>query len=104
MIILPAVSTHDAIAAFSRGVPKAIAADAQEVVVDASGLVEFDSSALALLLECRRQALQAGKTFAVRSMPERMRQLAGVYGIAELIPASSDPRPALPAHRHSPSA
>ena len=60
------------------------------VVVDASGLTGFDSSALAVLLECRRQALASGKGFSVRGLPARLRQLAGLYGVAELIPAPAE--------------
>ncbi len=89
MITLPAIATHDAVAAFSRSVARAIAAESQGVEIDAGALTEFDSSALALLLECRRQTLEAGKTFAIRGLPERMGQLAGVYGISGLLPAVS---------------
>ena len=46
------------------------------------------SSALAVLLECRREALAAGKDFSVAGLPPRLRQLAGLYGVAELIPAA----------------
>jgi hypothetical protein len=53
-----------------------------------SALKEFDSSALAVLLECRREALAAGKDFSVTGLPPRLRQLAGLYGVAELIPAT----------------
>jgi phospholipid transport system transporter-binding protein len=59
------------------------------VVVDASALTEFDSSALAVLLECRREALAAGKGFTVTGLPVRLRQLAGLYGVAELVPATA---------------
>ena len=65
-----------------------------EVVADASALQQFDSSALAILLECRRQALAEGKTFAVLGAPQRLLQLAGVYGVAELIPAAGPVSPA----------
>jgi len=51
-------------------------------------LSRFDSSALAVLLACRRQAQGLGRAFYVRDMPPRLRQLAGLYGIAELIPDS----------------
>jgi phospholipid transport system transporter-binding protein len=87
MIVLPAKATHDAMATFSRTLLQAVAAEPQGVVVDARGLEEFDSSTLALLLECRREALAAGKTFEVLGLPQRMSQLVSVYGIAELIPA-----------------
>ena len=56
------------------------------VVADASALRIFDSSALAILLACRREALAAGKTFSVQTLPPRLRQLATLYGVAELIP------------------
>jgi phospholipid transport system transporter-binding protein len=56
------------------------------VVVDASALGRFDSAALAVLLECRREALHLGKMVAIRAMPKRLRDLATLYGIAELLP------------------
>ena len=58
------------------------------VVVDASGLVQFDSSTLAVLVACRRQVLAAGKTFAVQGLPEKLAQLAGLYGVTQLIGAA----------------
>jgi phospholipid transport system transporter-binding protein len=58
------------------------------VVADASALMHFDSSALAVLLECRRGALAIGKSFAVAHMPARLRELATVYGVASLLPAT----------------
>ena len=57
------------------------------VVVDASALSRFDSAALAVLLEFRRQAFALGKSLAVRAMPQRLRDLAALYGIAELLPS-----------------
>jgi len=58
------------------------------VVADAGALHRFDSSALAVLLECRREALALGKAFAVARMPPRLRELAAVYGVGELLPAA----------------
>ena len=58
------------------------------VVVDASALDRFDSSALAVLLEFRRESLSLGKRLAIRAMPERLRDLAALYGIGELLPAA----------------
>lgn len=58
------------------------------VVVDATALGRFDSAALAVLLECRREGLHLGKMVAVRAMPQRLRDLATLYGIAELLPAA----------------
>lgn len=82
---LPAVLTHELAALLEREIKSQVLAQPAEVVVDAAALQEFDSSALALLLACRRGALAAGKTFSVRSLPARLEQLAGLYGIAGLI-------------------
>ncbi len=88
-LTLPAVLTHAEAAAFAGGLKPQLLAQAAEVVVDAAALRQFDSSALALLLECRRQAQAAGKAFSVQSAPQRLRELALLYGVAELIPAAS---------------
>ena len=47
--------------------------------VDAAALRVFDSSCLALLLELRRRAGAAG--LEVIGVPDRLRALAGAYGI-----------------------
>lgn len=86
MLTLPAVLTHAASAAFARGLPQAVRSQPAEVVADASALQQFDSSALAVLLECRRQAMAAGKAFAVHGAPARLRELAILYGVQSLIP------------------
>lgn len=60
-----------------------------EMVVDATGLSRFDSSALAVLLEFRRESLALGKRFSIRGLPERLGDLANLYGIIELLPTAS---------------
>lgn len=89
MLTLPANLTHNVAAAFSSGLPAMVASQPAGVVADGGALQQFDSSALAVLLVCRREALAAGKSFAVRALPARLRQLAGLYGVAELLPAST---------------
>lgn len=59
---------------------------APNVVVDASSLRRFDSSALAVLLEFRRHCGVLGKQFSIRGLPNRLRDLAVLYGIADLLP------------------
>jgi len=59
------------------------------VAVDASALQRFDSTALAVLLALRRAALQAGKTLALQGVPQRLQDLATLYGIAELLPSQA---------------
>jgi len=88
VLTLPPILTHAEAAGFSLGLKQAVQSQSAGVVADASALKEFDSSALAVLLECRREALAAGKNFAVAGLPPRLRQLAGLYGVAELIPAA----------------
>lgn len=89
MLTLPPVLTHAVASGFARGLKQAVLAEPAEVVADASALQQFDSSALAVLLECRRQALAAGKAFSVRGAPARLHELASVYGVAELIPSTA---------------
>ncbi len=88
MLTLPAVLTHAVAAEFTRELQPLVAVQPAQVVADASALEEFDSSALAVLLACRRAALAAGKSFSVLGLPVRLRQLAGLYGVADLLPAS----------------
>lgn len=91
MLKLPAVLTHDQANACVNNLQLALQAwpdDGQPVVADAGGLTRFDSSALAVLLACRRQAQAMGRGFYVQDMPPRLRQLAGLYGIASLIPSA----------------
>lgn len=60
-----------------------------DVVVDAGALVRFDSSALAVLIECRRLAQAWGKRFSTRALPPKLGELARVYGIDELLSAEA---------------
>ncbi len=60
------------------------AQSAAEVVVDASALSRFDSAALAVLLEFRRRCLGAGKHFSIQGLPQRLGDLASLYGVLDL--------------------
>lgn len=90
MLILPAEITHGQAAACCRMLAQGMrSAPGRAVVADVGALASFDSSALAVLLECRREALALGKTFAVTRLPERLRELATLYGVSELLPAAA---------------
>lgn len=89
MITLPSGLTHAQAAEFARGLKSQVAAQPADVVADASALLEFDSSALAVLLACRREAMAVGKGFSVQDLPARLHQLAGLYGVAELVAATA---------------
>jgi phospholipid transport system transporter-binding protein len=92
---LPATLDHAGAAEFVKKLTAAIessrskadSATVVELVVDASALRAFDSSALAVLLECRRRAIAAGHAFSVSGASARLTQLATLYGVAELFPA-----------------
>jgi phospholipid transport system transporter-binding protein len=57
----------------------------QDVVIDASSLSQFDTSALAVLLECQRLAQAWGKGFSVRQAPPKLSALAKLYGVEGLL-------------------
>jgi phospholipid transport system transporter-binding protein len=89
VLLLPARLTHDQAVPAVEALGAMLARETgAAVVADASALQEFDSSALAVLLACRRQVLAAGKVFSVRALPDRLRQLAGLYGVQDLLPAA----------------
>ena len=56
-----------------------------EAVLDASALTQFDSSALAVVLACRRAVLTKGAQLRVTGLPERAQALAKVYGLSALL-------------------
>ena len=90
MLRLPPSLLHDTATATLAEMLQALSAEPSDgVAVDASALERFDSTALAVLLELRRAALQAGKTLALQGMPQRLQDLAALYGIAELLPSDA---------------
>ncbi|MDR7380137.1 phospholipid transport system transporter-binding protein [Rhodoferax ferrireducens] len=89
MLVLPAELTHAQATASLRMLVQGLRSQpAAPVVLDATALSRFDSSALAVMLECRRESMAMGRAFAVRGLPERLAALAGLYGVAELLPAA----------------
>jgi len=83
---LPQELTHDRAVDWLKSLVFAVnQAGSTTITADASRLTHFDSSALAVLLACRREALSEGKTFQIAHMPDKLRQLALVYGVSELL-------------------
>jgi phospholipid transport system transporter-binding protein len=81
MLVLPPELTHRQAAACLRLLLQGLKTEREsQVVVDAGALTAFDSSALAVLLECRRAA--------VKALPPALASLAGLYGVQELLPAA----------------
>jgi len=90
MLVLPEQLTHAEAGPCVRMLAQALRSDTSaQAVADASSLRLFDSSALAVLLECRREALALGKGFAVMQLHPRLRALAALYGVSELLPEAA---------------
>jgi phospholipid transport system transporter-binding protein len=86
MLLLPATLTNqearNTLAMLSQALKREPDAD---IVIDASSLQQFDSAAIAVLLECQRRAQSWGKGFAVRHAPPKLAALAKLYGVEVLM-------------------
>jgi phospholipid transport system transporter-binding protein len=92
MLLLPAVITHaevpHVLRLFKQTLDQATAkgpVQAEMLTVDGAALQHFDSSALAVLLECQRMARAKGRAFAVQSLPAKLTDLARLYGVDGLL-------------------
>jgi phospholipid transport system transporter-binding protein len=90
MLLLPATVTtreaRDTQRMLSQALQQEVKTQSEPTVtVDASGLTQFDSAALAVLLECQRLATAFGKGFAVRNAPAKLAELARLYGVDGLL-------------------
>lgn len=85
MPTLPATLTLAQASATLRQLSPALAGGAT-VELDASALQDFDSSALALLMQLRRQAQAAGGDLLVRAAPAPLVELARLYGVDAALP------------------
>lgn len=65
--------------------------DAATLTVDASSLRSFDTAAVAVLLECRRQARIWNKGFEVHGAPDKLNELVRLYGVESLLAFASPP-------------
>jgi len=92
VLVLPQELTHAqanaCLSQLTAGLKTQAGAD---VVLDASDLLRFDSAALAVLLEFKRQCLALSKGFSIYGMPKQLGDLAMLYGISELLPLATPP-------------
>ena len=89
MLRLPAELTHgQAKACLAQLVTGLESETVSPVVVDATALGRFDSSALAVLLELRRTCRRGGKTLVVQGLPPHLSDLATLYGVEGLLPST----------------
>lgn len=88
MVVLPDTLTLAQAKSALPLVEQALGSQAREtgvLVVDASALCNFDSAAIAVLLEARRRAQAAGRAFKVRGAPAAMVELSTLYGVDGLL-------------------
>ena len=86
MLLLPASVTAREANDTRRLLTQALKAEGgPAAVVDASNLEHFDSSVLAVLLECHRAADAWGKPFELRNAPAKLAALAHLYGVDKLL-------------------
>lgn len=86
MLLLPTTLTVSEARATQRLLAQALKCEPDgSVTVDASHLKQFDSAALAVLLDCRRLASVLGRPLVVRGMPPKLLALATLYGVAALL-------------------
>lgn len=90
MLVLPKALTQVEATACLRALVKDLRSQSgSRMVVDATALTKFDSAALAVLLEFRREVIALGKQFSIRGLPVRLANLAALYGIDALLTAES---------------
>lgn len=86
MLTLPATVTIAEARDAMRALTQAAASESgAELTLDASALVRFDTSALGVLLECKRLAQAGGKRFTLVHAPSRLIDLARLYGLGALL-------------------
>jgi phospholipid transport system transporter-binding protein len=85
---LPSELTHASASACLVQLTAAMKNESAQVQVDAAALQRFDSSALAVLLQLRRQCTGVGKSMVLQGLPERLRDLAALYGVQGILPST----------------
>jgi phospholipid transport system transporter-binding protein len=90
---LPAAATLDQAPEVLAQFEAALSAAEGGVRVDASALAECDTSTISLLLQAQRLAQARGLALQVAGAPAKLRQLARLYGVLELLPLLPDAEP-----------
>ena len=84
MIALPErLTISEASTTLARLLPLLRAAEVSQL--DASALQQMDSSAVAVLLACQREAALLGRPLQVSGAPPKLKQLAQLYGVESLL-------------------
>lgn len=62
-----------------------VATPENDLIIDFSQTTDIDSSALALMLQWRREAEQSGNTVTFEGVPHNLKVLAELYGVSFLL-------------------
>ncbi|GAB3356377.1 MULTISPECIES: STAS domain-containing protein [Giesbergeria] len=90
-LALPTELTHRQAATTLADLQQALAIQPEgELLLDASALRQFDTSALAVLLECRRTVVAQGGRLRVCGLPSALERMAVLYGVDSLL-GSTEP-------------
>jgi len=90
---LPPDATLQTVAELAATLPAATADGSGVFTVDASALTDYDTATIALLMQARRAAQAAGRSFSVHGAPAQLQQLAALYGVEELLALAPDSSP-----------
>ena len=82
---LPAQVTMNTASVALASVEAALSEGDGALQIDASGLKELDSAAIALLLQARRLARERGKEVELSNLPSQLTALARLYGVDGLL-------------------
>ncbi len=89
-LALPAQAALEQAPALLQQIDAALAAaSAEGLRIDASALSAFDTSTVALLLHAQRIARERGVPLQVTGASAKLRELAQLYGVEELLPLAT---------------
>lgn len=88
-LALPERVTHAEARSVADGLVGVLQTQPGPMVLDASALRVFDTSALSVILACQRAAQARDASFVVQGLSERAQALARVYGVAQLLGLNS---------------
>ena len=91
MFALPDRLTRDnALVCMDQGALALAQTNTAEFLIDGQALTQFDSAALAVLVELRRKAAAAGKKLVLLHVQPRLLELATLYGVSKMLGLASN--------------
>lgn len=90
MIVQGAVTIDHAVMLTKSGIALF---DDQPLTIDLDQVTEVDSTIVSVLLEWQRATRKSSHALQFINMPESLKSLIQLYGVAELIPLAANPIP-----------